>query len=270
VKYGTIFFAVAVLTFGLSGLSSGAVNISIGFIGDETAFGDHNNAAFEWAEENFVTALISPDDLAAEDLTQYAVLWWQDGDTDPNGLMTDNVIGALIGYLDSGGSLLLSSAAEMLATPLGVESGAARIYGPGTDAQAAGLTIRDDTVDHPVWEGFDREAGTQIQVTSVGYPMTSDYWSSTFVDAVTIGDCWETGTDYGDVVGAFVEWEQGDGLVFGMGWRLAHWIDNNTELETLYKLTANVICYLADQSAFLAVSPQGNAISTWARVKAAR
>jgi hypothetical protein len=259
--------AIVILCIGMAEYRVCAQEISLAFIGDEGTFQDHNKAAVEWARDTFNAKVISPGALADEDLTRYAVLWWHDGDTDPTSLLTDAVKEALNGYIQGGGTLLLSAAAEKLATGLEVESGFPRIYGPGADDHAAGLRIREDTLDHPVWEGFERVVGEQIQTTSLGYPMSSDYWPNTYADAVTIGDCWETGSEYGDEVGAFVEWRQGDGIVFGMGWRLPHWTDDNEDLPTLEKLTTNVIHYLAAESAFLAVSPSGNAITTWAHLK---
>jgi len=248
-------------------IQSAAQQTPLGFIGDQSTFGDHNNAAFEWANDTFNVKLIAPDNLANEDLTKYAVLWWHDGDTDPTTLLTDDVARALNDYVEKGGALLLSASAEKLATALGVESGTARIYGPGADGQAAGLRIREDTVNHPVWKGFDPEAGVEIQLTSVGFPMSSDYWSRTYVEAVTIGDCWETGSDWTDEVGAFVEWHSGDGIVFGMGWRLPHWTEDNSDRPTLEKLTINLIDYLASESAFLAVDRSGSIITTWASLR---
>lgn len=250
---------------------SGAVysqNITLAFVGDKSTFSDHNKAAFEWAQKTYNAQLIAPSDLAKADLTRFAVIWWHDGDTDPTDVFKV-ARDPLDKYVKSGGALLLSAAAEKLATPLGVESGEPRIYGPGADAQAAGLTIRADTINHPVWEGFNRKEGERIQVTSVGYPKSSDYWSNKFKDAITIGDCWETGSDWHDSVGAFVEWTKntGKGIVFGMGWRLPHWTENNKDRPTLEKLTINVISYLASKSAFLSVKPSGNVITTWAEIK---
>lgn len=79
--------------------------------------------------------------------------------------------------MNAGGTLLLSSAEEQLANDLGVETGIPRMYGPGADNQTAGVTIRKDTLHHPVWEGFKRAEGERIQVTSIGYPKSFDYWS---------------------------------------------------------------------------------------------
>ena len=102
--------ALVILCAGAIG--SSAQQISIGFIGDQGTFGDHNNAAFEWASSTFNVKLIAPDNLANEDLTKYAVLWWQEGDADPTSLFTDDVGKALNDYVEKGGALLLSSAAE--------------------------------------------------------------------------------------------------------------------------------------------------------------
>jgi hypothetical protein len=247
-----------------------AQTIRLGFIGDEGAFGDFNKTALKWAKAQYATEVIKPSDLSKTALTNFAVLWWQDGDTDPQGLMGDPGKKALKAYLDGGGTILLSSAAERLANELGIETGTPRSYGPGADNHAAGVTIRKDSLNHPVWEGFKRAEGEQIQVTSLGYPKSSDYWSLLFVEAVTIGDTWETGADWKDQVGAFVEWRLKSGVVFGMGWRLPHWSADNKDIKNLQQLTSNVIAYLASESAFLSVDPNGNAITQWARLKAER
>jgi hypothetical protein len=254
----------------VASLAAHAQSIALAFVGDEGSFGAHNKGALKWAKAQFDTTVVSTARVEREDLTRFAVVWWQDGDADPAGLLTPGGKKALQDYVRNGGTVLLSAAAEQLATPLGVESGVFRVYGPGADAQAAGLTIREDTVKHPVWEGFKRTAGERIQVTSVGYPKSSDYWSRKYIEAVTIGDCWETGSNWTDEVGAFVEWRSGKGLVFGMGWRLPHWTDDNKDRATLEKLTTNVVRYLAGESAFLAVSAVGRHATFWARLKEGR
>jgi hypothetical protein len=263
-----LFMSVCVISLflGLSN-SSYAQNFKLAFVGEEKSFGKHDEAAFKWAKEKLNTTLISVSDLSTKDLTAYAVIWWHEGDIDPTPLMTDPIKKALLNYLQKGGSLLLSAAAEKLATELGIEKGIPRIYGPAVDAQEAGLTVRKDTENHPVWDGFKLKPGDRIKTTNVGYPKSSDYWSLKFVDAKTIGDCWETGSDWQNTVGAFVEWPVNKGLAFGMGWRLPHWATDNKERPTLEKLTTNVLRYLADKSAFLAVKPEGKIATAWGRMK---
>ncbi|MDQ1329336.1 MAG: hypothetical protein QG641_2625 [Candidatus Poribacteria bacterium] len=246
-----------------------AQQVTVAFIGDKGTFLDNNKAANEWAQKTYKSPLIAPGDISKTDLTKYAVVWWHDGDTDPTAQIKD-CKDALNNYIQSGGTLLLSAAAEKLATDLGIESGVPRVYGPGADAQKAGLTIPKDTVDHPVWEGFERAEGKQIELTTVGFPKSSDYWSLTYKDAVTIGNCWETGTDWTNQVGAFVEWSNkntGKGLVFGIGWRLPHWTADNKDRATLEKMTTNVINYLGSKSTYMAVNPSGSLVTTWGEVK---
>lgn len=267
-KHIIIWVIVTIFILAITGLAS-AQSITLAFVGDEGSFLDHNKAALQWAQKAFNAKLIAPEDLAKEDLTRYAVVWWHDGDTDPTALIAGSVKKALNDYIQAGGAVLLSAAAEKLATELGIESGTPRIYGPGNDAQLAGLTIREDTVEHPVWEGFKRDAGEKIEVTSLGYPKSSDYWSRTYIDAITIGNCWETGSDWTDEVGAFVEWTKntGKGIVFGMGWRLPHWTTDNKDRPVLEQITTNVIKYLAGKSLFFAVSPSGIIATRWAYLK---
>ena len=47
--------------------------IKLAFIGDKSAFGDHNKPALDWAEKTYGATLIHPDDISKTDLTKYAV-----------------------------------------------------------------------------------------------------------------------------------------------------------------------------------------------------
>lgn len=256
---------LSVLLLGVTALSFGG-GVKIAFIGEKGAFGEHDKEAHEWAKNELSATLLDPADVPNRDLTEFAVLWWHEGDNDP-GTLDEAVKKAILDYLEKGGTLLLSAAAEKYASDMGIERGMFRVYGPGADNHEAGVTVREDTKDHPVWEGFDRAPGTKIKTTSVGYPKSSDYWPSKFIDAKTIGDCWETGSDWGDTVGAFVEWEVGDGKVFAMGWRIPHWKNDNKEKATLEKLTMNVLSYLAGESAFLSVEPRDKLPVRWGEIK---
>lgn len=79
----------------VSAVGSDAQTIRLGFIGDDATFGDYNKTAFKWAKSTFTTEVIKPADLPKAPLTNFAVLWWQDGDTDPRPFMTDAVKKAL-------------------------------------------------------------------------------------------------------------------------------------------------------------------------------
>ena len=250
-------------------LATYAQQVTVAFIGDKANMADHNKAAYEWAQKTYKAPLIASGDIAKTDLTKYAVIWWHDGEADPTAQIK-NCKDALMKYIENGGTLLLSAAAEKLATDLGVESGTPRSYARGADGNKAGVTIRKDTVDHPVWEGFKRAEGEKIELTTLGFPTSSDYWSRTYKDAVNVGNCWETSTDWTDEVGAFVEWSNkntGKGVVFGMGWRIAHWTEDNKDRPNLEKMTTNIFNYLASKSAYFAVNPLGSLVTTWGDLK---
>jgi hypothetical protein len=86
---------------------------------------------------------------------------------------------------------------------------------------------------------------------------------------ILLGFIGDQGT-FGDHNNAAFEWANetfGDGIIFGMGWRLPHWTEDNSDRPTLEKLTINLIDYLASESAFLAVDCTRSAFTTWATLK---
>ncbi len=264
-------FLVSLLTFLAFFVSSSFGKVA--FIGDDGSFmgGGPNEEAYEWAKNQLGVTLVDPDDIPELNLTQFPVLWWQEGDRDP-GMIGEAVKESILDYLEKGGTLLLSAVAEKFANELGIEQGPFRIHGPTNDGSFGGTAVREDTKDHPVWEGFDRTPGTQIITSSDGSSKTSDYFDSLFMDAKTLGDGWRTKADgqtilYGDRVGAFLEWEVGDGRVVGMGWMVANWEEENEDRDKLEKLTKNIINYLIEASAFLAVSTEDKLSVTWGAIK---
>jgi len=246
-----------------------AQQITVAFIGDKGNMANHNKAAYEWAQKTYKAPLIAPGDISKTDLTKFAVVWWHDGEADPTAQIKD-CKDALMTYIESGGTLLLSAAAEKLATDLGIESGTPRSYARGADGNKAGVTVRKGMGNHPVWDGFKLAEGDKLELTTLGYPTSSDYYDAKLKDGVTIGDCWENATEYADRVGAFVEWSNkntGKGVVFGMGWRIAHWTEDNKDRAVLEKMTTNIFNYLASKSAYSAVNPAGSMVTTWANLK---
>ena len=241
------------------------------FIGDEAAFGTHNEVAHEWAKEELGATLIEPGDIPKRDLTKFAVLWWHEGDNAP-GELEAAAMDALLDYLRKGGTLLLSAGAEKYAFDLGIETGQFRLTGPLDDNSFAGVAVREDTKDLSIWAGFDRTPGTEIQ-TSPGLPRTADYHKLQLVDGKTMGNCWRITNagqkvNYGEQIGGFVEWEVGNGKVFAMGWRISYWKEGNDDIANLEKLTTNVINYLAEASAFFAISPEDRLPIVWGSIKA--
>ena len=262
-----------VVLLALLATSSFGNEFETAFIGDEVAFGAHNEGAYEWAKEELGATLVGPDDIPKHDLTKFAVLWWHEGDNAP-GELEEAVIAAALDYLTKGGTLLISAGAEKYAFDLGIETGQFRLTGPLDDNSFAGVAVREDTKDLSIWAGFDRTPGTEIQI-SPGLPRTADYHKSQLVDGKTIGNCWRITNagqqvNYGEQIGGFVEWAVGNGKVFAMGWRISYWKDGNDDRATLEKLTMNVVNYLAEASAFFAVSPEDRLPLAWGGIKSRR
>ena len=106
---GFILLLLVATIFGASASKNTALGyISLGDIGPFT------EPALEFAEETFSTTVLGG---FGDDLTQFAVVWWHDGDVDP-GVPSDADIAAILDYTESGGAMLLTGAAIKYATEL--------------------------------------------------------------------------------------------------------------------------------------------------------
>ena len=65
-----------------------------------------------------------------------------------------------------------------------------------------------------------------------------------------------------------VEYTLGNGVIIVCGWRLTMWSDDNNQFrENLEQLTANILDYLREKSAFKAVSTTCKLAATWGMLK---
>lgn len=265
----TIFGVILVLLTGAIFGASASKKTTLGFIslGD---IGPFTEPALEFAEKTFSTTVLGD---FGDDLTQYGVVWWHDGDVDP-GAPSDVDIATILKYTESGGAMLLTGAAIRHATALGLENAASRAFGPvENDGSNVGILLLDDWMDVPLWDGLESkgggapDAGDQVQLNSTGYSVTGDYFDKIWTNFITVAHAWEGGTDYADRIAAFGYWESGDGKVFNMNWRLPNYHENNESIDNLLQITENVIEWLASESIFSAVEPSGKLATTWGRIK---
>ncbi|MBD3183631.1 hypothetical protein GF312_15175 [Candidatus Poribacteria bacterium] len=270
-------FIIAVLIVisltAMSNIASATKQTTLGFIfmGDDGPF---TEPALEFALRDFDTVELSRDDLTDVDLSQFAVLWWHEGDSDP-GALSDGEIQAFLDYAESGGAILLTGWAIRYATPMGLEDVEARQFGPvEDDGSNVGLILLEEWMDTPLlWddlsnlEGDPPQAGDKVQVNSTGYPKSGDYFDNIWQNFINVAHVWEGDTDYADRIAAFGYWEAGSGKVFNMNWRLPNFHENNEDIEMLEILTENVIEWLASESAYLAVNPSAKMATTWGNIK---
>ena len=264
----TILGAILVLLMGVVFGASASKNTNLGYIslGD---IGPFTEPAMEFAEEAFSTTLLE----GFDNLTQFGVVWWHDGDVDP-GALPNADIAAILEYTESGGAMLLTGAAIKQVTALGLEKAASRAFGPvEDDGSNVGITLLDEWVDVPLWGGLESDgggapgAGDNVQLNSTGYPVSGDYFDKIWTDFITVAHVWEGGTDYSDRIAAFGYWESGDGKVFNMNWRLPNYHENNESIANLLQVTENIIDWLASESVYAAIEPSGKLTITWGQMK---
>jgi len=186
------------------------------------------------------------DDGGEADLSQFAVLWYHQGDSAERTALHDaEGIKALKSHVAGGGGLFLSGAGLAVVHDLGVESIRPRISGGGQDAYQASI-IPVET-DHPIFAGLDFDGiftgSSLLQVTEHGYPAFSDFYGSGGPqDGMLLAKA-----NSGDE-NPLVEYELGKGRIIAMGWRLPHYADrNNSHRDMLEALTGNILFYLADE-----------------------
>ncbi|HIE27042.1 TPA: hypothetical protein EYP66_07130 [Candidatus Poribacteria bacterium] len=270
-RYTLILIAVAIFLVAIYSADAAVPKIAFIHMGDDGPF---TKPALEFAKKAFDTKQLTRKQLTSTDLTQFAVVWWHDGDTDP-GALTNQEIDAFLDYAKAGGAVLLTAWAIRYATPMGLEDAEARQFGPvEADGIAVGVTVLKKTENLPLWDGLENidgkppKAEDRIQVNSTGYPKSGDYYDRIWKNFITVANAWgPPANDWTDRIAAFGYWRVGDGKVFNMNWRLPNFHKNNKSIDMLEKLTANTIEWLASESAFASVSLQGKLPVVWGKIK---
>ena len=256
----------------ICGLNLGNAAVEVGFIylGDNGPF---TKPALEFAKETFKTTQLSKADLNSAELKKYAVVWWNEGDTDP-GVLSNAAIDAFMDYAESGGAILLTGWAIRYATAFGLEAAEAREFGPKLDdGSRVGIIALEETIDLGLIDGLENVDGNApkvddwIQINSTGFPKSGDYFDKLYKNFTNLAHAWEGGINYTDRIAAFGYWEAGSGKVFNMNWRLPNYHANNKSIDQLHKLTENVINWLASESEFADVSLHGKLPVVWGDLK---
>lgn len=267
-KKGIIYLTLILLC----GLNLGLARLELGYLylGEKGPF---TKPALEFAEDTFSTSVLGKDDIKSDRLKKFAVVWWNEGDTDP-GDLSKAEIDAFMDYAESGGAILLTGGAVRYVTTMGLENAQPRQFPPVLDdGSNVGIIVLQETLDLGLVEGLENVDGDPpqvndwVQVNSTGYPRIADYFDKLAKNIITLAHAWERGTNYADRIGAFGYWKAGDGKVFNMNWRIPNFHKNNQSIDQIQQLTENVINWLASESAYLDVSSRGKLPVVWGDLK---
>jgi hypothetical protein len=251
-----------------------SAEVTVGFLASSAKLGEVEEAAYAWAKNNFKTTTLLVDksgnfknDGTALQPEEFAVLWlfYTETNTLPESFLADATKKAILDYVEAGGGLFLSALALRYVVELDVEKGGdPRVFTPlGKEPPEIGVVPTADGKNHPVFKGFD--TSKPVFLTSMAQDgFTSDFhnFGGTDPEGTILG----TKTRGGGAGGGerpFVEYEVGDGLLITLGHHNGVYTDAKSEEgDNLRKLTANVLSYLAENSAFFAVEPNGKLATT--------
>ena len=256
-----------------------SADVTVGLLAGSNNLGEVEEAAYEWAEDNFQTKTLLVDKSGnfksggtAMQPEAFAVLWmfYTETNTLPDPFLADATKKTILDYVEAGGGMFLSALALRYVVELGVEDGGdPRIFQPlGKEPPEIGVIPTADGEKHPVFEGFD--TSKPVFLTSMAQDgFTSDFHNFGGDPVGTILGTKTRGGGAGAGERPFVEYEVGDGVIITLGHHNGVYTDAKSEEgQNLRDLTANVLNYLGENSTFLAVKPSGKLATTWGDLKA--
>ena len=256
-----------------------SADVTVGLLAGSNNLGEVEEAAYEWAEDNFQTKTLLVDKSGnfksggtAMQPEAFAVLWifYTETNTLPDPFLADATKKAVLDYVEAGGGVFLSALALRYVFELGVDDGGdPRVFQPlGKEPPEIGVIPTADGKKHPVFEGFD--TSKPVFLTSMAQDgFTSDFHNFGGDPAGTILGTKTRGGGAGAGERPFVEYEVGDGAIITLGHHNGVYTDAKSEEgQNLRNLTANVLNYLGENSAFFAVEPSGKLATTWGDLKA--
>ena len=257
-----------------------AAEVTIGFLTGSNNLGEVEDAAYTWAKDNFKTTSLLVDksgrfknaggtELAPEAFT---ALWffYTETNTLPDPFLANPTQKAILDYIEAGGGVFLSALALRYVFELGIEDGGdPRVFQPlGKEPPEIGVIPTAEGKNHPVFEGFD--TSKPVYLTSMQQDgFTADFHNFGGTDpAGTILGTKTRGGGAGGGERPFVEYEVGDGTIITLGHHNGVYTDTKSEEgENLSKLTANILTYLGENSAFFDVRPTGKLATIWGDLK---
>ena len=268
-----LLFSVAVI------LPAQSADVTVGLLAGDNQLGEVEEAAYQWADDTFQSTKLIADNGAFKNsggnsikLDQFAVLWlfYTETNTLPEPFLEDVTKKAILDYIKAGGGIFLSALGLRYVIDLGVDDGGIpRVFQPlGKGPPEIGIMPADDYKDHSVYKGFDTSG--PIFLTSMDQAgFTADFIN--FKDKPPAGNILGTKTRDGGAGGGerpFVEYDVEAGKIITLGHHNGVYTDTKSkEGDNLRKLSENVLNYLAENSAFLAVEPGGKLTTTWGNLK---
>ena len=256
-----------------------SADVTVGLLAGSNTLGEVEEAAYAWAADNFQTKTLLVDKSGnfksggtAMQPEAFAVLWmfYTETNTLPDPFLADATKKAILDYVESGGGMFLSALALRYVFELGVEDGGdPRVFQPlGKEPPEIGVIPTADGKKHPVFEGFD--TSKPVFLTSMQQDgFTADFFNFGADPEGTILGTKTRGGGAGGGERPFVEYEVGDGVIITLGHHNGVYTDAKSEEgQNLRNLTANVLNYLGENSAFFAVEPDGKLATTWGDLKA--
>ncbi|MCG9129196.1 DUF4960 domain-containing protein [Candidatus Poribacteria bacterium] len=263
-------------------MPSYSVDVTVGMLAGSNDLGEVEEAAYNWAADNYPAAILVANESgvfkkngAAVKLDNYAVLWLFYTETNqlPGPLQADATKNAILDYVESGGGLFLSALGLRYVMDMGVDDGGnVRVFQPlGKGPPEIGVKATEEAKNHPVFKGFD--TAKPIFLTSMDQAgFTADFIN--FKAKPPAGKILGTKTRGGGAGGGerpLVEYEVESGNIITLGHHNGVYTDTKSpESDNLRKLTANVLNYLGENSAFFAVDPNGKLTTTWSNIKSGK
>jgi len=171
---------------------------------------------------------------------EFDVIWYHQGDSTDDAGLDRPSCSDLRGYVDGGGSLLLSGAAGQVLNATGIESTGMRVLAPTAAAYVSGVVVPPERRGHPAFVGLD--ATQPILLTSVGGNALADFYGTAGPHGTLLA---EGNAGLGER--PLVEYEVGAGRVVFVGWRLPDFTTaGGAYRPNLERLTGNLLQYLAD------------------------
>ncbi|KAB1197978.1 MULTISPECIES: glycoside hydrolase family 32 protein [Haloferax] len=209
------------------------LSVRVGFV-VVTELTDEQRAARDWAATIATVETVSLDALAdgAVDLSAFDVVWWHSDhhlDTERRELAAE-CADTLDTYLQGGGGLLLTLNALTAVDVLGIDPVTPDAVGTESSPHPTGLLTKSIHADHPLFEGFDT-LGVHMQPPESPRPFARYELllpeDGTILASVVHGD------DYLVNLNSAVEWQRGEGTVYGIGAEVSFLSHHGHDFETM-------------------------------------
>ena len=209
------------------------LSVRVGFV-VVTELTDEQRAARDWATTISTVETVSLDAIADGDidLSVFDVVWWHCDlqlDDERRELAAD-CADAVETYLRGGGGLLLTLNALSAVAELGVDSVAPDAVGTESSPHPTGLLAKSIHADHPLFEGFDT-LGVHMQPPDAPRPFAR-YEQVLPADGQILASVVH-GDDYLVNLNSVVEWQRGEGAVYGIGAEVSFLSHHGHVFETM-------------------------------------